>query len=370
MFSENPKVNFIDRTGAPAPKLELMKPLLISAEEIDAEIKRLASLPKPANGRRQSIISHPDTGTGNGLAPGTQVTLNVMLPGERTAPIRHNSSQVNFCIRGGGHSVIGGKRIDFEQYDVWNTPSGAVYEHFNDTKETQVRLCYSNAALLEKMNIHVVDEDPHGPKPWDEKRGSTEPGGHGHADANPFGTFKITDDGAWLMPYEKLVNPDVVEWPVLHWPWKRVKAELDKLASLGQDYKGRRLYLLYHPSTGRFNGTAPNFFATITIRPPKIVDRPHRHSSSAINYFFGGTGHSLVDGKRYHWKAGDLMLTAPGWAVHNHASDDNPVYELTIQDSPLNLAMDSLMWQEDLGRPYSMLGSSKGFETNRAKMAG
>ncbi len=368
MVTENPKVKFIDRTGQSAPALELMKPLLISKEELEAEVDRLAALPRPANGRRQSIIAHPDTGAGNGLAPGTQVTLNVLLPGESTKPIRHNSSVVNFCIRGGGHSLIGGKKIVFEQYDVWNTPSNAIYEHFNGTDAIQVRLAYSNAALLEKMNIHVVDEDPLGPKPWDEKRGAHEGGGHG--DKNPFGTFKLTEDGAYLMPYETLVNPDVVEWPVLHWSWKRVKAELDKLAALGADYKGRRLYLLYHPSSGRFNGTSPNFFATITIRPPKIVDRPHRHSSSAINYFFGGTGHSLVDGKRYHWKAGDLMLTAPGWAVHNHASNDDPVYELTIQDSPLNLAMDSLMWQEDLGRPYSMLGSSKGFETNRAKVAG
>jgi len=365
MVTDNPKAVFIDRTGQPAPALELMRPLLIPKEEIEAEAARLAALPKPANGRRQSVISHPDTGIGNGLAPGTQVTLNVLLPGESTNPIRHNSSQVNFCIQGGGRSEIGGKTIVFEQYDVWNTPSNAIYSHFNGTQELQVRLCYSNAALLEKLNIHVVDEDPLGPKNWDENRG----GAHGHSDVNPYGTFRLTGEGAYLMPYEKLVNPDVVEWPVLHWPWKQVKAELDKLAALGPDYKGRRLYLLYHPSTGRFNGTAPNFFATITIRPPKIVDRPHRHSSSAINYFFGGTGHSQVDGRRYQWKAGDLMLTAPGWAVHNHASHDEPVYELTIQDSPLNLAMDSLMWQEDLGRPYSMLGSSKGFETNRTKVS-
>jgi len=36
----------------------------------------------------------------------------------------------------------------------------ATYVHINDTDEIQVRLAYSNAALLEKMNVHVVDEDP------------------------------------------------------------------------------------------------------------------------------------------------------------------------------------------------------------------
>ena len=92
------------------------------------------------------------------------------------------------------------------------------------------------------------------------------------------------------MPYERLINPPAVESRALHWPWPDVKAHLDKLEALGPDYVGRRLYLLYNPMTGRTNGTTPSFFATITIRPPGIVDRPHRHVSAAINYFFEGSG--------------------------------------------------------------------------------
>jgi gentisate 1,2-dioxygenase len=41
------------------------------------------------------------------------------------------------------------------------------------------------------------------------------------------------------------------------------------------------------------------------------------------------------------------------------------VYELTIQDSPLNIWMGSLLWQENLAQPMEALGSSGGFETNR-----
>ena len=113
------------------------------------------------------------------------------------------------------------------------------------------------------------------------------------------------------------------------------------------------------------SGTTSNFFATITIRPGNIVDRPHRHTASAINYYFAGRGYSTVEGKRYEWKAGDLMLSAPGWAIHNHASYEDPVYELTIQDSPLNIWMGSLLWQENLAQPMEALGSSGGFQTNR-----
>ncbi len=125
---------------------------------------------------------------------------------------------------------------------------------------------------------------------------------------------------------------------------------------------------MFNPMTGRFNGITPSFFATITIRPPNIVDRPHRHTSAAMNYYFGGTGRSTVEGKVYEWRAGDMMLSAPGWGVHNHASYDEPVYELTIQDQPLNIFMESLLWQEDLKKPWTVLGTNAGFETNKTDM--
>ncbi len=359
------EATFIDLTDTHSPDLDLWPALLIPKASIDVEIARLAALAPPANGRRSTSIVHPRaTAPGLGLAPGIRVSIDVLHPGERTAPMRHNSTQVNFCIAGSGAASVGGRRIPFSRYDVWNTPSMHTYSVVNDGAELQVRLTYSNAPLLEKMNVHVVDEHP----PEETATGAGEIGDGNDADPrrqSPFGTFQLTSDGAFLKPYEQLISPQPVESRSLHWPWKLVKEHLDKLEALGKSYIGRRLYLMYNPATGRTNGTTQNFFATITIRPPGIVDRPHRHTSAAINYFFAGSGRSTVEGKIYEWKAGDLMLSAPGWGVHNHASHDQPVYELTIQDSPLNIAMESLLWQEDLKKPFAVLGAQQGFYTNR-----
>jgi len=372
-MSEQNKAQFIDRTGWTAPEPELWEPAIVKKAEFDAEISHLSELPLPNNGRRQSWVVHPNSaslGAGLGMAPGVRVTLEVLNPGEQTRPIRHNSTQVNFCIQGAGHSVVAGKKIAFEQYDLFNFPSMQTYIHVNDTDEVQARLTYSNAALLEKMNVHIVEEDP----PADIQAVLAEDGDVAAEDdprrKSPYGTFQLTDEGAWLMPYEILVAPEAVESKALHWRWKDVKVELDKLAALGKDYVGRRLYLLWTPMTGRTNGTTPNFFATITIRPPGIVDKPHRHVSAAMNYIFSGEGRSTVEKKVYHWEAGDFLLTAPGWAVHNHASTGTePIYELTIQDQPLNIIMESLLWQEDMKKPWQVLGSEHGFDTNRDKAA-
>ena len=356
-----PRARFVDPSSVAPAEPRLWPAVVIPKQDLDAEVERLAALPRPANGRRTSLIVHPCAQEpGLGLAPGIRVALSVLAPGEGTAPIRHNSTLIDFCIRGGGQAVAGGRRIDFEQYDVWNTPSMTPYFYCNDRDEIQVRLTYSNAALLEKLHVHVVDDDPPAPAPAE---------GDEAARQSPSGTFRLTDDGAYLMPYEELIDPEAVTSRPLHWPWRSVKAHLDRLEALGKAYVGRRLYLLYNPATGRTNGTTQSFFATITLRPPGIVDRPHRHTSAAINYFFAGSGRSVVDGVRYEWKAGDLMLSAPGWAVHNHASDDEPVYELTVQDSPAHIAMESLLWQEDLGRPPAVLGAERGFATNRGEAA-
>ena len=354
---------FIDATDNRHEAAEFWEPYIVRKEQIDKEIDRLASLSRPENGRRRSYIVHPSAQEpGLGLAAGITVSLDVLLPGESTALIRHNSTQINFCIRGSGYTVVDDKRIEFKQYDVWNHSSFASYSHFNDSNELQVRLTYSNAALLEKMQVHIVEENPPKSLHEDDKEDVADP-----RRKSPFGSFQLTDDGAWLMPYEILINPPSVESKSLHWPWEMVKENLDKLAALGDDYIGRRLYLLYNPLTGRTNGTTPNFFATMTIRPPKIIDRPHRHVSAAINYYFQGSGYSVVEKKRYEWKAGDLMLSAPGWAVHNHASNDEPVYELTVQDQPLNIIMESLLWQESLNHPAVILGQHSGFKTNRSE---
>jgi gentisate 1,2-dioxygenase len=96
------EARFVEPSAHP---LELWPALVIPRERIDAEVERLVALPPPANGRRTALIVHPRaTEPGLGLAPGIQVALHVLRPGESTAPIRHNSTRVDFCLRGGGRA--------------------------------------------------------------------------------------------------------------------------------------------------------------------------------------------------------------------------------------------------------------------------
>ena len=99
---------FIDRTGAANPdrltlsrenRQKFIPPVVVKKEMIDAEIERLANLPAPANGRRMSLVAHPETGVGDGLAPGIAVSINVLKPGEllRNIHIRARALHKSFA---------------------------------------------------------------------------------------------------------------------------------------------------------------------------------------------------------------------------------------------------------------------------------
>jgi gentisate 1,2-dioxygenase len=269
---------------------------------------------------------------------------------------------IDMCIQGAGKGMIGTHTLGVEQFDVWNTPSMQPCHYRNDGKDLFVRISYSNAPLLERLEVHYVDT-----KPKLVATGQTSDGNPVARARDAAEAIDLGADGAQLLGYEYLVDIDVVEWRPLLWKWRDVEPHLEKVYTRDTSYTGRHLYLLYNPATERRMGTSASFFATIAKYPPGKVDQPHRHVSAAVNYYFMGHGKSNVMGKRLEWEAGDLHLSAPGWAVHHHASREQGFCALTIQDHPLHIAMDSLLWQETMHSPILKLGSQQqGYQTNIA----
>lgn len=211
-LAERLELRFVEKVGASAPAIEesIWPPLLIPKDVLQAEIDRLCSLLAPANGRYRSLVVHPlaeEPGfPGFGLVPGIHVVIEILLPGKRTAPIRHNSSLVNFSIEGRGTTVVVNRHLEVERFDVWYAPALTTYDNLNETDRGQVKLVYSNAVLLEKLRVHFVDEHP--PEQPVVPASSTSTGDG--SDGGGLSAVSL-DGGAQLMPYEQFVNPPVVE---------------------------------------------------------------------------------------------------------------------------------------------------------------
>ena len=355
----------------PQRENNLWPSIIIGRSTIEDEISRLSSIELPPNGRRDSRIVHPQSSEqGLGLAPGIEVLINVVNPGETTVPARHNAGQVSMCIQGdSGVATVNGKAMSFGKFDVWNTPSMNAYSLTNNGDKPIACLTYSNSALLRKLEVYYAEDECSMPS-LAEVEAALVANENRERSKDKVPMFPMGDDGAWLGSYEHLVDPDFVVNRPLIWPFEIVRGHLEKVRDMKVGYTGRRLYLLYNPATQERNGTTHNFFATIAAYPPNLGDVMHRHSSAAINYYMSGNGHSIVEGEEFDWEGGDLMLSAPGWAKHVHSSRDQGFYSLTIQDHPLHIASESLIWQESMEVPIRNLGTEMGFQTNVAELTG
>jgi len=74
----------------------------------------------------------------------------------------------------------------------------------------------------------------------------------------------------------------------------------------------------------------------------------HRHAYEAVMYIMAGRGHTVVEGRRYEWQAGDALY-APPWCWHQHfAEPGSRVEYVTATNMPsLEALGQTVMRQEE-----------------------
>lgn len=352
---------FADMSGAPSIKPRPTTPFLVTREDIDAEIARLAEISRPANGRRASRIVHPSASGGvPSLTPSTDVVIQVLRPGEETLAYRSNANEIEICIRGSGQVIAADAMHQTSRFDVWNIPPMRVHRYKNTGSDIWVRLTYSNAPLLEKLAVMFSEEGDEikSQETQDDGLSSTKKQKYSREESPD---LPIGSAGARLQGYEFLTDIQVVENKTLLWRWQDVQPNLP--VSVGDGH--RPIWLLYNPATEKRAGTNNSFFATwaggAQGTPPYAGMRGHRHTSASINYHASGHGTSIVDGVVVEWKAGDLLFSAPGWSEHAHYFGSDERWEvLTVQEHPMHIALGSLLWQEKMDGPIYALGAEQG----------
>jgi gentisate 1,2-dioxygenase len=80
----------------------------------------------------------------------------MLRAGERTRALRTTASQLvtPFEIGGPGHTLIGGKRFEWQQFDTLALPAGEWYEHVNESKGPIVLFIGSDEPALRALGLH------------------------------------------------------------------------------------------------------------------------------------------------------------------------------------------------------------------------
>ena len=95
----------------------------------------------------------------------------------------------------------------------------------------------------------------------------------------------------------------------------------------------------------------------------------HRHTVEASIYFLQGNGHSIIDGERYDWGAGDL-LSVPMFSWHRHINDgDEEILRIAATTNPLSISLGQAVY-EDENHPEYWVYAQEGEEMQKTLIPG
>jgi len=95
----------------------------------------------------------------------------------------------------------------------------------------------------------------------------------------------------------------------------------------------------------------------------------HRHTVEAVIYILKGRGHSVIDGVKYPWEAGDLICVPVfAWHLHRNESDDELLY-LAATTGPFSMAMGIALYEEE-NYPEYWIFAQKGEEAMKTLIPG
>jgi gentisate 1,2-dioxygenase len=243
--------------------------------------------------------------------------VQLILPGEVARAHRHTPTAIRFIMAGeGAYTAVDGERVSMAPGDLILTPSWAWHDHGNETNTPVVWMDGLDLPLVQALNAMFFQmyDVPQVPLT---KPNNASAHLHGHAGLNP----------TWVKERPR-------SSPLLLYSWEKTWPSLTAL----RDFPGDRhdgIALEYtHPQTG--GALLPTMACWIQMLRPGERLRAHRHTGSAVYYVVEGSGETIIDGCRFAWGRGDILVL-PSWALHEHAnlSARDAAVLFSIQDKPV-----------------------------------
>jgi len=99
-------------------------------------------------------IEYVDPLTGGPVFKTMTFFVQVLRPGEKTLPVRQTASLLVAPFEGQGHSIIDGKRFDWQAFDNLAVPGGSWFEHVNgDNRQPAILFVASDEPALKCFHL-------------------------------------------------------------------------------------------------------------------------------------------------------------------------------------------------------------------------
>jgi gentisate 1,2-dioxygenase len=101
------------------------------------------------------LMNYVNPVTGGPVMQTIGASMQMLRPGERTKAHRHTGSFLYQCAKGQGHSIINGKRFDWQERDIFRVPSWAWHEHANASeRDDAVLFCFNDLPVMNALGLY------------------------------------------------------------------------------------------------------------------------------------------------------------------------------------------------------------------------
>ena len=101
------------------------------------------------------LMNYVNPATGGPVMQTIGASMQLLRPGERTKAHRHTGSFIYQVAKGSGYSIIGGKRFDWQERDIFCVPSWAWHEHANaSASEDACLFSFNDLPVMQALGLY------------------------------------------------------------------------------------------------------------------------------------------------------------------------------------------------------------------------
>jgi gentisate 1,2-dioxygenase len=105
------------------------------------------------------LMEYVNPRTGGPIMPTMGASIQLLRPGEQTRAHRHTGNSVYQVAKGRGYSVIGGRRFDWEEKDIFVVPTWTLHEHANaSASEDACLFSFNDLPTMRALAVYREEE--------------------------------------------------------------------------------------------------------------------------------------------------------------------------------------------------------------------
>jgi gentisate 1,2-dioxygenase len=121
--------------------------------EMRAALQRLAAADAGGDGSG-IVLEYTNRRSGAPVMPTIACYMQLLRPGEKTRASRRVCCTNNHVVEGAGYSMVGGRRLDWEDKDVFTVPTWTFHEHINSGDRPAFLFSFSDAPVMKALSLY------------------------------------------------------------------------------------------------------------------------------------------------------------------------------------------------------------------------